>query len=63
MPGLSLLGRVSWPLDAWARDWRGAEMKVALSQTLFLERCIFMVIRILSGCWLIWIVMDGPDGA
>lgn len=36
LPGLSLLGaRQLAFLDAWARDWRGAEMKVALSQTAF----------------------------
>lgn len=36
LPGLKLLGdRQLTFLDAWARDWSGAEMKVALSQTAF----------------------------
>lgn len=36
LPGLALLGERQLAfLDHWARDWEGAEMKVALSQTAF----------------------------
>ncbi len=36
LPGLKLLGdRQLRFLDHWARDWKGVEMKVALSQTAF----------------------------
>jgi hypothetical protein len=36
LPGLELLGGPQLEfLRAWARDWRGAEMKAAISQTLF----------------------------
>lgn len=35
-PGLKLLGdRQLKFLDAWGQDWKGADMKVALSQTIF----------------------------
>ncbi|MHC5055193.1 MAG: discoidin domain-containing protein [Planctomycetota bacterium] len=35
-PGLQLLGeRQEKFLEAWAADWRGADMKIALSQTIF----------------------------
>lgn len=36
VPGLELLGDGQMKfLEAWARDWRGADMKAAISQTLF----------------------------
>ncbi len=36
LPGLSLLGERQLAfLNSWTRDWRGASMKVALSQTAF----------------------------
>ena len=35
-PGLKLLGdRQLEFLDAWAKDWRGSDMKIVLSQTIF----------------------------
>jgi alkaline phosphatase D len=35
-PGLKLIGDRQWEfLRSWQRDWRGADMKVLLSQTLF----------------------------